>query len=136
MDYKQRKIFNGICKIFNLKKDKITFIQYRNLKEFRKFEIERINPTHKIKLYGILKRKHIKDGHRNKMINVGEIIISIGLLIIPTNQFILNLLVSIAFYIFLSNLLEKNNILREVNNVNWNRGRRWKWKNPLPCKMS
>lgn len=129
MDYKQKKIFKNICDKYNLKGNKIVLVQHRNLKEFRHFIIERINPNHKIKLYGLFKKKYVKSGCNNRIINVGEIIISIGILLFPSNQFILDLLISIAFYIFLNNLFIDNEILKVKINVDRNRGFTKFWKN-------
>lgn len=75
MDKKQITIFNDILDKFHLPHKQITFIQHRNLREFKYFEIERINPTHIIQLYGRLKNNSNKHNKSKKLINVGEIII-------------------------------------------------------------
>lgn len=73
MDKKQRRIFDKILKKNNLS-NKASLIQYRNLKEFRYFTIERINPNHVIELYGKLKNGNPKkDVCLN--VHVGRIII-------------------------------------------------------------
>jgi len=74
MDYKQRKIFEKILDKFSLSYNNI-FIQHRNLNEFRSFDIERINPNHRIQLYGKLRKKYINDNKPNKIIKVGEILL-------------------------------------------------------------
>ena len=130
MDYKQHKILDNIYKHFHITGKKKTFVQHRNLKEFRFFSIERLNPNHRIRLYGQLKRSQVKDGHHNTFINVGEIIISISLLMFVYNPFFLDLLISIAFYIFLIHLFDDIEILKELKTfADWNRGESWKWKN-------
>lgn len=73
MDKTQRKIFEKILLKNHLSK-KASLIQYRNLKEFRYFTIERINPNHIIELYGKLKNGNPKkDVCLN--VHVGRIII-------------------------------------------------------------
>jgi hypothetical protein len=80
MDKKQNKIWNEIKEKFSLG-DKAKLIQYRNLREFRYFTIERINPNHIIELYGKL-----KNGNPKKEVclnvHVGKIIIPYMSLII------------------------------------------------------
>lgn len=130
MNKKQKNIYRHIIKNFNLPR-KNHFIQYRNLKEFRNFEIERINPTHKILLYGKLKNKKC-----NSLIRVGEIIINgltitlnykiilsnIDLICIIINMFFLS---SIIFYV-----MNRVNIWREFY-AYWYRGFSWRWQNYL-----
>lgn len=80
MDKKQSKIWSEIKEKFGFD-DKAKLIQYRNLREFRYFTIERINPNHIIELYGKL-----KNGNPKKEvclnIHVGKIIIPYMSLII------------------------------------------------------
>ncbi len=59
MDRQQRKIFEKILSKNHLS-NKAMLIQYRNLKEFRYFSIEKINPNHIIELYGKLKNSNPK----------------------------------------------------------------------------
>jgi hypothetical protein len=75
MDKKQDKILNDILEKNELPHKNIKFKQYRNLREFKYFQIERINPNHIIKLYGTLKNKHKKRETSRNLITVGEIII-------------------------------------------------------------
>lgn len=75
MDRKQHSILLDICDKFNLPY-KNTFIQHRNLKEFKYFEIEKINPNHHIMVYGRLKNKSNKHNRSRKLINVGELLIA------------------------------------------------------------
>jgi hypothetical protein len=77
MDIKQIRIFDKLLEKYKLKSDKIVFIQHRNLKEFRYFKIERINPTHRIILYGSLKNSNKKKGTARELIKVGEILLSV-----------------------------------------------------------
>lgn len=88
-DKKQRKIFDNLLEHYDIKGEKIVFIQHRNLKEFRFFRIERINPTHRIKLYGILKDGNKKKEVSKQLIEAGEIII--GLTTITLNLQILSM---------------------------------------------
>lgn len=77
MDERQKQIFDNICYKNHIPNDKnkIKFIQHRNLKEFSFFLVERINPNHKIFVFGKLRKKFVKDNNFNKYIRVGEIII-------------------------------------------------------------
>lgn len=75
MDKKQDKIFQNILEKNELPHKNITFKQYRNLREFKYFQIEKINPNHIIKLYGTLKNKNKKRDTSKNLITVGEIII-------------------------------------------------------------
>ena len=77
MDDKQKHIFMGILDDNDLPHENV-FIQHRNLKEFKSFFIERINPNHRIELYGLLKRSRVKDNRFNKTIKVGEILLCMG----------------------------------------------------------
>jgi len=77
MDDKQKHIFRGILDNNDLPHENV-FVQHRNLKEFKSFFIERINPNHRIELYGLLKRSRVKDNRFNKTIKVGEILLCMG----------------------------------------------------------
>lgn len=128
MDKKQEFIYNNICKKNNLP-HKNTFIQHRNLREFRDFYIERINPNHIIFLYGKLKKPYIHDKHYNKVIKVGEIVLSIGFVMLIDN-YILNIAINIiSGSILLSFLLDY--ILEFDINVNRNRREFREWKNSV-----
>jgi hypothetical protein len=88
MDSKQKRIFKNILLENELPTNKkIRFKQYRNLKEFKYFQIERINPTHIIQLYGVLKNNNVKKKTSKTLINAGEIII--GMTTIAINMQIL-----------------------------------------------
>lgn len=80
MDKKQNRIWHEILTKFNLS-DKAKLIQYRNLREFRYFTIDRINPNHIIELYGKLKNGNPK---RDVCLNV-----HVGKIIIPYMSLIL-----------------------------------------------
>ena len=86
MDNKQKRIFNRILEKNNLPRDN-TFIQHRNLKEFKSFFIERVNPTHRIFLYGRPKKKYVYDCHYDKSIKAGEILLCMGLGFIVDTSF-------------------------------------------------
>lgn len=62
---------------------KITY--FRNPKEFRYFNIEYINPTHKALLWGLLKRKY--RNNTSHKIRVGKIKISFSILFIKINEY-------------------------------------------------
>jgi len=125
MDKKQITILNTIIDKYKLSHNS-TFIQHRNLKEFKYFEIERINPNHHILVLGKLKNNKNKHNHTKKFINVGEIIIgfttiglnftlileNINFICILFNMFFINCLL---FYIF-----GKYNII-ELLYDNWHR---------------
>jgi hypothetical protein len=49
--------------------DRSKVIFFRNPDEFRRIELERVNPTHKILMYGYLKRKY----HNRNRIKIGKI---------------------------------------------------------------
>jgi hypothetical protein len=85
MDNKQQFIFQKICNKFKFPYD-CKFIQHRNLKEFRYFIIERINPTHRIFLYGKLKKGQDKNSYPNRIIKVGEIWLCYASMIIPIHN--------------------------------------------------
>ena len=85
MDKKQTKIFNDILDKFKLKHQNISFIQHRNLKEFKYFNIEKVNPTHRIILYGSLKNNNKKKETTKSLLKVGEIIIGMFTFFININ---------------------------------------------------
>jgi len=80
MDKKQNKIWSEIKEKFGFD-DKAKLIQYRNLREFRYFTIERINPNHIIELYGKL-----KNGNPKKEVCLN---VHVGKIIIPYMSLIL-----------------------------------------------
>ena len=106
MDKKQYTIFLQILDKFNLHSNKIKFIQHRNLKEFKYFEIEKINPNHKIKLYGRLKNNTNKHHKSKKLIDVGEIIIGFNTLFLSINILFKNIdLICIILNMYFINVL-------------------------------
>lgn len=133
MDYKQEKIFNNLKDRYGLTNKKLCFRQHRNLKEFRFFKLERINPNHRMILWGNLKRKLVHDRQYNKMINVGEITVFGLLLLFDFNIFMYWLyLFSLTLYVY--DLIIFNTPKEVINfYVNWYRGRCRKWQNSLCC---
>jgi hypothetical protein len=95
MDNKQSLIFEKICRKFRFPYD-CKFIQHRNLKEFRYFMIERINPTHRIFLYGKLKKSYDTNHSPNRILKVGEIWLCYASLVIPIHN---------AFFLFYMNMI-------------------------------
>jgi len=91
MDRKQHTIYLQILDKFNLHGDKIQFIQHRNLREFKYFDIERLNPNHKIKLFGRLKNNVSPHNKSKKMIEVGEIIIGLNTICLSFNIILQNI---------------------------------------------
>jgi hypothetical protein len=91
MQKKEQTIFNKILENNNIK-EKVIFVQHRNLKEFRSFEIERVNPTHHLILFGRLRHHLSKDKQYNKLLNVGEIFIYSAFLLFPFNNIVLFIL--------------------------------------------
>lgn len=85
MDNKQSLIFEKICRKFKFPYD-CKFIQHRNLKEFRYFMIERINPTHRIFLYGKLKKSYDTNKQPNRILKVGEIWLCYAFVLIPVSN--------------------------------------------------
>lgn len=76
MNSKQHTILRKILEKYELpQENKIIFKQHRNLNEFRYFSIEKINPNHRIRLYGTLKKNNKKNKTTRSLINVGEILI-------------------------------------------------------------
>jgi len=129
MDNKQTRIFNNILDKNKLPRKNV-FIQHRNLTEFKSFRIERINPTHRIFLYGKLKKKHINDGHFDKTIKAGEILLCFGLFFFVNTMF-MNFVINIMIGAILLSFY-----LDVVLNVDWNRGECRNRKNALSCAMS
>lgn len=119
MNRKQLKIYSTILETFNLNPK--TFIQHRNLTEFKHFKIERVNPTHRIILYGILKNKHKKKETCKNLIKVGELLLISGLLMINLQIFFIDinliiLLLNLFFLdCFLFYLFGNLNILGVLN---------------------
>lgn len=95
MDNKQLLIFTKICNKFRLPYS-CKFIQHRNLKEFRYFMIERINPNHRIFLYGKLKKSYDTNKQPNRILKVGEIWLCYASLVIPIHN---------AFFLFYMNMV-------------------------------
>lgn len=94
---------NKLIKKLKLPKDSI-LILFRNPKEFRYFEIEKINPNHKLILWGKLKKKYIKTSNK---IMIGKIILPVLLLmsidmkyIIDNMQPILTSFILVEVYLF------------------------------------
>jgi len=118
MDKKQATIFKNLCERFNiLFGSKCVFIQHRNLNEFRNFSIERINPNHKILLYGRLKRKHIHDGCTNKIIRVGEFLLSYSFVFLFIDTIMLNIVLQLSVTACLSYIFIV--LMDSGLNVNW-----------------
>lgn len=114
MDKKQKSIFYRLLEKFDLPR-KNTFVQFRNLNEFKYFKIEKINPTHRILLYGKLKNDKSK-----KFIKVGEILIGEIVLTLNVNLILSNIN-SICLFInifFLSSIfyyiISDENILKVI----------------------
>ena len=114
MDKKQQRILRNILKKNSLPAEN-TFIQHRNLNEFRDFEIERINPNHRIILWGKLKSPYIHDSHYNKVVKVGEILLCMGFCIL-TSAAVLSIAINIITGAILTSFL-----LDRVIHVNWHR---------------
>jgi hypothetical protein len=122
MDNKQQNIYKHILDNNNLSHNN-TFVQFRNLKEFRSFFIERINPTHRILLFGKLKKP--KDKNYNRVVKVGEILLCMGsFLVIPS--FILNICINIIVGVILFNIY-----LGLINNAYRDRRKCWNRKNVI-----
>ncbi len=134
MDYKQKQILKNIYDDNDISGEKIVFKQYRNLKEFRYFLLERINPTHKITLYGRLKHKYVKDNHYNKFINVGEIFIYSILLLLFDINIIFFWFAMLSLTVFCVQICLYNNPYEVLKiYVNWYRGKRRERKNCFTC---
>jgi hypothetical protein len=119
MNQKQVTILNNILEIFELPKPK-TFVQHRNLNEFKYFKIERINPNHRIHLYGILKNNNKKKETTKALIKVGELLFISGCLlsnfqIIYENSNLIMLIFSMFFMnCFIFYLFGNINILKVI----------------------
>lgn len=135
MDKKQNTILDKILDANNLP-DPSIFIQHRNLNEFKYFKIEKINPTHRIILYGSLKNGNKKKETSKSLIKAGEIIIVIGAIGIDFKLLYSNInLVSLVFSMFSLNVFlfyvfGNVNILRRAYD-SWNRRFHGRWKNHL-----
>jgi hypothetical protein len=103
MDKKQTLILDKILDKNDLP-DPIKFKQYRNLNEFKYFVIEKINPNHRIFLYGILKNNNKKKDTSKSFIKAGEIIIVITSFFGNVSLFYDNIdLISLVFSMFCLN---------------------------------
>lgn len=129
MDNKQKHIFKQILITNDIPQDNV-FVQHRNLKEFKSFFVERINPNHRIELYGRLKRSKVKDRHFNKAIKVGEILLCLGFFIF-VDAWIINAAVNILVGIILFDIV----LGLITENVNSDSGQYWKWKNTLSSPL-
>lgn len=129
MNNKEISIYEKILDKFDLENPK-TFIQHRNLNEFKNFQIERVNPTHRIILYGMLKNNSIKRNVSKTLIKVGEILLISGALLCDFNLILSNIdLIALIFsmfflYCFLFYLFGNTNILRGIYDY---RNRRISW---------
>ena len=130
MDYKQQHIFRRILDKNSLPHENV-FIQHRNLKEFKSFFIERINPNHRIELYGRLKRSNVKDHNFNKAIKAGEILICMGFLMIA-KTWILNISINILMGIILFDIL----LGLIIKDVDRDRRKYRDRENSLSCSLS
>jgi len=135
MSRKEERIFNKILEKNNLPECK-TFIKHRNLTEFKTFSIERINPTHRIFLYGNLKNNNKKKKTSKSLIKVGEILLVVNALMVNFDLFFKNidfiLLCFSMFFLtcFIFYLFSYLNILREFYDY-WNRRIYGRWENCL-----
>lgn len=135
MDKKQNRILNDIKEKFGFP-EKINFIQYRNLKEFKYFSIERINPNHKIILFGKLKKHRYKNNYPKGLVKVGEIIIPCITLFLNFNMIIeyINIICLMFNLFFFSSIIfyicNDINIWRVIY-VNWYRRFFRGWKNSI-----
>lgn len=139
MDRKQILIYDKIIEENFLIKPKL-FIQHRNLKEFKYFIIEKINPTHRLFVYGVLKNNNKKKEISKHYIKVGEIILITTGIFGNIHLFYENLdFISIVFSMFSLNifmfyLFGNINILRSLYD-NWNRRFFRRWQDSLYGKM-
>ena len=129
MDNKQQHIFKQILDKNKLSHDNV-FIQHRNLKEFKSFFLVRINPNHRIELYGRLKRSKVKDHNFNKSIKVGEILLCMGVYTLSSG-WLLSISLNILMGIILFDIL-----LGLIIDVDSDRGEYRKWQNSVPCTVS
>lgn len=100
MDKKQLRIWDKIREENKLP-DNAKLIQFRNLKEFRYFSLERINPNHIIELHGKLKNGNIK---RDVCLNV-----HVGRIIIPY--------MAIVFFLYAISPMQIINILTFISSI-------------------
>lgn len=135
MDKKQTTILDKVLDDNKLP-DPTIFIQHRNLREFKYFKIEKINPTHRIILYGSLKNGNKKKHTSKSMIKAGEIIIVISSILVDFKLFYANIdFISLLFAMFSLNvflfyIFGNVNILSEFYD-SWNRRIYGRWKNHL-----
>jgi len=135
MDKTQNRILKDIIDKFKLP-IKIKFIQFRNLREFKYFTIERINPTHRIILFGKLKNNKCKNHVPKGFIKVGEIIIPCITLFFNLQLIVdyINIICLFFNLFFVFNILFYYSInlnFLKVLYVNWNRRFFWRWENSL-----
>lgn len=74
--------------------DNATIILFRNPKEFTSFVLERINPNHKILVWGKLKKKY---RHGSHYIRMGKILIPSFFLMFLNLSYLINLLPIILY---------------------------------------
>lgn len=135
MNNKQLTILMNIFEKFDIPKN-AHFIQHRNLNEFKYFNTEKINPTHRIFLYGVLKNNNKKKETSKSLIKVGEIIICSIFTLFNFNVILIhfNLICLLFSMFFLSCWLfywfGNYNILGEIYD-NWYRRFSWGWKNNI-----
>jgi len=94
-------------------------ILYRNPKEFSYFNLEKINPTHKIQIWGKLKKKHRKGN--NLYINAGKILIPSFFLTFVNFEILIQILPSalisflfVDLYLILTMQEEFINIIKDI----------------------
>jgi hypothetical protein len=138
MNKQQVKIYDKILDKYDLPYDN-TFIQHRNLKEFRYFFIERINPNHRILLFGKFKKDYVRNKDKNRIIKVGEILLYSAFMVIPVDNVILNFELKIMSLLCITKTLYElclnDGIPRFYLYVDRNRGQYRKWKNIICGKM-
>lgn len=136
MDNKQKKIYDKILDKYDLPYNN-SFKQYRNLKEFRYFFIERINPNHRILLFGRLKKSMLKSNNfPNKIIKVGEILLTSVFLLVPVNNWFLDIelkfMTCLILFSILFDLCFDSHIERFLN-AYWNR-REYRFRKNIICR--
>lgn len=133
MDSKDSFVINKILEGNNLPSCK-TFVKHRNLKEFKFFLIERMNPNHRVFVYGVLKNNNKKKKTSRYFIKVGELLFILGSLMVNFDVFqrnvdVICLLFSLFFLnCFLFYLFCNINILRGLYDY-WYRGIHGRWEN-------
>ena len=133
-EYKLKKMF-GLP-------DTSKFTFFRNMSEFNYFELERINPNHKIILWGQLKKKHRYCKQAYKIV-AGKIRIPLFLLgdiaflniLFRLSDYKLAILYSIISTIFVYYAMVYPNI-KEKKHVDRNTRRSWNWKNYIIDPLS